>query len=1077
MKQLLLIIGCILIAGQLFAQVNVSGRVDDEAGEGIPGVTVVVKGTTNGSITDMDGMYTIGVENPQKDLLVFSFVGMKTQEIPVNGKTTINATLESGTEYLDEVVAIGYGSVQKKDLTGSVASVGEEQLKDIPLSSTAQALTGRLAGVQITTSEGSPDAEIKIRVRGGGSITQDNSPLYIVDGFPVSSISDVAPSDIKSIDVLKDASSTAIYGSRGANGVIIITTKSGEKGKVTVSFNSYLGQKTLANRLNVLDPKEYVLFQYERSRGSFPERKDFEFMYGPWEEIDTNYGTSVDPDWQGQVFGADAPTYYNNLSISGGDEKTKYSVSYTNTTDKSIMVETGFKKNNFSTKFQHKANDFLTLDFNLKYSDRVVFGAGTSNAGTSSSNSLRHSVQYRPTKGLADSDETLVFDDDEYYIASQLTDPLTLALDDYKQNFRTTNNYNASITLDPLKGLILKSSVGMEKRNERLERFYGLTTSTARRYGDKPVVNLEMKEKSTFRITNTANYNLKKVAGQHDINILIGQEAIKYTYNSFSIESRSFPKDITPEIAIGSMTLGDEEQKPQTYEIENALLSYFARVNYSWRDKLLTTITYRVDGSSRFSPLKRYGNFPSASVAYRLSEEPFIQNIPSISNLKVRASFGTAGNNRIDDYLWMTTYSVSSSKAYFLNESEQPYMYPTTLSNPDLMWETTITRNLGIDLGLFNSRINSSIELYYNSTVDLLIPLKVPSVSGFESQWQNIGSTSNRGVELNIDAVIVETNDFSFQANFNISFNKNRVDDLGGLDYFTQESGWSSDTGDDYIVKIGESIGLMYGFVTDGFYAVDDFVLDDAGAFARDENGGYILQPNVADNRGITFAGFGPGSYKFQNLASPVDESGTVIDDGSLVTFDDDRTVIGDANPDHFGGMNLMASYKSFDCSVFLNWVYGNDIYNASKIEFSSAYRKYTNMLSDVNSNERWMTVNELGEVVTDPSDLAALNANATTWTPPQGRYLFHSWAVEDGSFLRVNNITLGYTLPKQLLNKVKIQNLRIYGTINNVHTFTKYSGFDPEVDTRRKTPMTPGVDFSAFPRSRSVIFGLNLTL
>lgn len=1078
MKQLLLIIGILLISGSIYAQVSVSGTVNDEAGEGIPGVTVVVQGTTKGAITDIDGKYSIDVYDLDNDVLIFSFVGMKSLEQPVSGNRIINVVMESGTEYLEEVVAIGYGTVTKRDLTGSVASVGEEQLKDIPVSSTAQALTGRLAGVQITTSEGSPDAEVKIRVRGGGSITQDNSPLYIVDGFPVSSISDIAPNDIKSIDVLKDASSTAIYGSRGANGVVIITTKSGEKGKVSISYNSYIGQKTLANQLEVLDPYEYVLFQYERSRGSFPERKEFTTYYGEFEDLETMYGDAVGTNWQQEVFGADAPTYYNNVSISGGDEKTKYNISYTNTTDKSIMVETGYKKNNLTTKFQHKANDMLTIDFNLKYSDRTVLGAGTSDPGSSSNNSLRHAVQFRPTKGLADFDESIIYDEDDLYASSQLVDPLTLAVDNYRQNFRTNNNYNGSITFEPIHGLYLKSSVGMEKQNDRYERFYGLSTSTARRYGDKPVVDLEMRESTTFRITNTVNYSLKKVAEQHDIDVLLGQEAIKDADTRFSVESRSFPADITPDVAIGTIVLGDEHQKPQTYEIENSLLSFFGRVNYGWNDKLLASFTFRADGSSRFGPVNRWGYFPSGSVAYRLSEEPFVQNIPSISNLKVRLSYGTAGNNRISDYLWTTTYGVSSSKAYFLNESEQPYFSPTSLANPNLKWETTITRNLGFDLGLFNSRLNTTVELYYNSTKDLLIRSKIPSVSGFEEQMQNVGSTSNIGLEWLIDAFLVETRDFTLQANFNISFNKNQVVDLGGLEYFTQESGWSSDTGDDYIVMLGESVGLMYGFVTDGFYTVDDFVIDpNSGEFATDENGEYILQPGVADNRGITFAGFGPGAYKFKNLADPVDDNGTVIDDGSKVTFDDDRTIIGNANPKHFGGLNLMASYKSFDLSCFVNWVYGNDIYNASKIEFTSAYYKYTNMLTDMDSDNRWRNTNELGEVVTNPEELAALNANATTWAPPRGRYLFHSWAVEDGSFLRINNITLGYSLPKNLLNKVKISNLRVYATVNNLYTFTKYSGFDPEVDTRRRTPMTPGVDYSAFPRSRSVIFGLNLNL
>jgi TonB-linked SusC/RagA family outer membrane protein len=1077
MKPFILIIGFLLAAFPVLAQTTISGTVADKTGESLPGVTVVEKGTTNGTVTDTDGNYSIIINNPDDATLVFSFVGMKKQEVDVKGRTSIDVTMESGTEYLDEVVAIGYGSVQKRDLTGSVASVGEDQLRDLPVSSTAEALTGRLAGVQITRSEGSPDAEVKIRVRGGGSITQDNSPLYIVDGFPVSSISDIPPNDIKSIDVLKDASSTAIYGSRGANGVVIITTKSGEKGKVTVSYNSYVGRKELANKLDVLDPYEYILYQYERSRGLFLEQRDFERFFGTWNDLDSIYKPQTDPDWQGQVFGADAPTYYNNISISGGDEKTKYNISFTNNINKSIMIENGFKKNNLNMKFQHKANDFLTLDFNMRYSERVINGSGTSNTGTQSHNRLRHAVQYRPTKGLADFIDELEFDDDLYFLASQLTDPITLSKDDYKQQFRDNHTYNGSLTFEPISGLVLKTSAGIEKRNERRERFYGLSTGTARRYGDKPVVELETREHKKLRITNTAAYGMQDIAGQHDFDILIGQEALKSSSNRFGVESRSFPAETTPEVAIGSIVLGDQHQKPQTYENESTLLSFFGRVNYDWRDKLLASFTFRADGSSRFGPENRWGYFPSASVAYRLSEEPFIKDIPFFSNFKVRGSYGTAGNNRIDDFLWTTTYRVSSSKAYFLNESEKPYFYPETLANPDLKWETTITRNIGIDLGFFNSRINTSFEFYQNTTSDLLIESKIPSVSGFEVQMQNIGSTSNIGFEWLVDAMLVDNRNFTLQANFNISFNKNKIEDLGGLDYFTETSGWSDDTGDDYIVKLGESVGMMYGFETDGFYTVDDFQTNpETGEFVMDGND-YVLKEGVADNSGITFAGFGPGSYKFKNLANPVDEEGNTVDDGSKVTLDEDRTIIGNANPKHFGGLNLMATLYNFDFSVFFNWVYGNEIYNASKIEFTSAYNKYTNMLTDMSSDKRWRSVNDMGEEVTNPSELAALNKDATIWTPPRGRYLFHSWAVEDGSFLRINNITLGYSLPKRWLKVVKIQKLRFYGTINNVFTFTNYSGLDPEVNTRRDTPMTSGVDYSAFPRSRSYILGLNLTL
>jgi hypothetical protein len=334
----------------------------------------------------------------------------------------------------------------------------------------------------------------------------------------------------------------------------------------------------------------------------------------------------------------------------------------------------------------------------------------------------------------------------------------------------------------------------------------------------------------------------------------------------------------------------------------------------------------------------------------------------------------------------------------------------------------------------------------------------------------NIGQTTNKGIELVLDARIVERQNFSFNMSFNIAFNESNIDKLGENDFFLESSGWNNDVGADYLVRVGEPVGLMWGFVTDGFYTVDDFDYNSA-------TGAYTLKPGVADNSGITFAGFGPGSVKFKNLGDPVDVDGIPAPDGDKVTFESDRTIIGNANPKHIGGINFSFIYKNIDAGIFMNWVYGNDVYNANKIEFTSQYRKYTNMLSDMSPDERWRKINESGVVITDPVELAALNENATIWTPAQGRYLFHSWAVEDGSFLRINNITLGYTMPSKLLNRIFIENLRIYATVNNIFTFTNYSGYDPEVDTRRSTPMTPGVDYSAYPRSKMFLIGVNVSL
>jgi TonB-linked SusC/RagA family outer membrane protein len=1069
-KRWIVLCTVLFIGYSLLAQ-QITGIITDENSDPLPGVNIVIKGTTTGTVTDVDGKFSIVVPDKNSTIQV-SYVGYLPEEFVVGNRTEFNITLLPDITSLDEVVVIGYGTVKRRDLTGAVASVSAKQIKDVPVSSAAQAITGRLAGVQITTSEGSPDAEVRIRVRGGGSITQDNSPLYIVDGFPVDGISDIAPSDIESIDVLKDASSTAIYGARGANGVIIVTTKSGKEGRTEINYNFYQGIKKLSNKLDVLDPYEFVLYQYERSRGNFQEENRFETRFGPFDKIDSLYSNSTGTDWQDEVFGRQANTAYHNISITGGQKNTNYNLSYTHNNDEGIMIESGFVRNNLNFKFQNQTTSKLRLNFDARYSDLKVRGAGTSDPGTSSVNRLKHSVIYRPVNGLYDfvEDPDLYFDDDEYYETSGLTDPEQLATDEYRNKHTTYTSFNGSLTYSLIKGFDFRTDFGYNSRQERDDRFYGLTTYLARRYADRPVVRVGENRRVIFRWTNTINYQKDNIFDNHNINILLGQELINTFNKNFDQETHSFPKEITADLALGMLSLGEAPQSPDSEISEDKLLSYFGRIIYDYRDKYLATFTLRADGSSKFWKSNHWGIFPSGSAAWRISQEEFIKNLPFVSLLKARISYGEAGNNRIPDYLFLKRFTTSSSKPYFLNEQQTAYLYQPDLPNPDLRWETTVTRNAGIDIGIFNNRISGSFDYYYNSTRDLLVDSRLDPSSGYESQVQNIGQTSNYGFEMALDAYLIEKADFQLSVNFNIAFNNNKVDKLSEYDYREEQSGWNNDIGTDYMVKVGDPVGLMYGFITDGFYTVEDFDYDE-------ETEIYTLKEGIADNERLLNAELGPGTIKFRNLADPVDEDGNPVDDGNQVTNEDDRTIIGNANPKHLGGFNIMMVYKGFDLSMFMNWVYGNDIYNANKIEFTSGYRAYTNMLESMNSGNRWMTINAEGEVVNDPAELARLNENATIWKPPRGNYLFHSWAVEDGSFLRINNVTIGYTLPESLLNKIFIKNLRIYATVNNLYTFTGYSGYDPEVNTRRKTPMTPGVDYSAYPRSRMIIFGLNLTL
>lgn len=1060
---------------------TVTGKVTDNTGEPLPGVGIVLKGSTVGSITNIEGTYSIKVNDIQNDVLVFSFVGMQKKEIPLKGMSVIDVTLEPATETLDELVVVGYGTMKKRDLTGSVSSVSSKQLRDIPVTSAAQAITGRLAGVQITTSEGSPDAEVKIRVRGGGSITQDNSPLYIVDGFPVDNLGSVPPSDIESIDVLKDASSTAIYGARGANGVVIITTKTGKKGRTNINYNTYYGIKNLANRLDVLDPYEFVLYQYERNQGSFQDRKAFLNGYGAWNDLDSLYSGMNGRDWQNEVFGRSAPTAYHNLSIQGGTDKNSFNLSLTNNADQGIMLESGYTRNNLNFRFDTKASERLNVSFDVKVSDTKVSGAGTSDPGSSTTNRMKHSVIYMPTNGLYDfgAVEDLLFSEDEYYSLTGLTDPITLSKDEYRRKNTGSYNFNGALGYQILKNLTFRTEFGYNLRNEIRKTYNGLSTADARKYGDKPIASIENKDYTTFRMANTLTLNLSPEGKIYTLNALLGQEMINTGYTSMMTLSRGFPLGITPELALGSMGLGEDNQKPESFESSAKLLSYFGRVNYAFKDKYLLSGTLRADGSSKFGPNNRWGIFPSISAGWRVTEEEFMKNMNLFSSLKLRGSYGQAGNDRIDDQLWRTAFSVGTDKAYYINEVPLTFFYPdpSNIPNPYLKWETAITRNLGLDMGFLHNRLTANIDLYKNTGKQLLLQSDVPPETGYTRQMTNIGATSNHGVEFVIDAIPIEKNDIRVSFNFNISFNKNIIEDLGKADFFLYSSDWNSDIGADYYVKVGQPTGLMYGFVTDGFYKVEDFQVNQTtGLLMKDAKGIYMLKPGIADNSGILYAGFGPGAVKFKNLGDPVDASGNPLPDGNKVTFDADRTVIGNSNPKHVGGVNMNIIYKGFDASVFLNWVFGNDIYNANKIEFTSAYRKYTNLLTDMSSDKRWTNVNDNGVVITNAAELEERNKDASIWSPNLGRYLFHSWAVEDGSFLRVSNITLGYTLPTAWTKKVFIQNLRIYATGNNLFTFTRYSGFDPEVDTRRSTPLTPGVDYSAYPRSKMYLVGLNVT-
>ena len=1046
-----------------FAQGHqVSGIVKDATGESLIGANVLVKGTTNGAITDFEGKFSLS-DVKSSDILVFSYIGCVTQEIKVGNQTQFDVTLNDDSQALEEVVVIGYGTVKRKDLTGSVTSVGAYKLAAVPVASATEALTGKMAGVQITTTEGSPDAEMRIRVRGGGSITGDNTPLFIVDGFPVETISDIPASDIEDMTVLKDASSTAIYGSRGANGVILVTTKSGKEGKLSVTYNAYYSIKKIAKTLDVLSPYDYAKWQYELA-GLIKENDMSSYIdyFGNYQDMDMYQNISGN-DWQDQTFGRTGHAFNQSLNINGGSDKIKYAFGYSHMNDKAIMQGSSFKRDNFSLKLNSKPVKNVTLDFSVRYSDTDVKGGGANDTSSTydSDKRLKYSVIYTPIPLENLNSESGSSDDD----LGNLYHPLTAISDNDRERERKNLNMAGSFTWEIFKNFRAKTEFGYDDYREEDSRFWGLTTYyiknvPAKDNQGKPAMEIANTFRHKFRNTNTVNYDFEKLLknDDHHLNAMIGHEWIVTKSKKLTNTVHGFPESFTSQDAWKYSTQGTPYSIDNYLNPDDKLLSFFGRINYDYKSKYLLSATFRADGSSKFSDGNRWGYFPSAAVAWRVSSEPFMEGTKSwLDDLKLRFSYGTAGNNNIPSGQMNLNYASSSTS--WINGFNNYWAASKTMPNPDLKWETTITRNIGLDFTTLGGRLSGTLEDYLNTTKDLLIQFPVAG-TGYDYQYRNMGKTQNTGFEASVNWIAVDKKNFGLSFSANIGFNKNKIKDLGIMDDFGAETYWaSSEIGNDFWIAKGGAVGKMFGYRSAGRYEVSDFEGYDAAAKK------WILKEGVVDASAVVGT-LRPGMMKLADI----DGSG----DGKVTTAD--REIIGDANPVHTGGFSINARAYGFDLSANFNWSVGNDVYNANKIEFTQTSKyQYRNMISEMADGKRWTNLNENGTICNDPEKLAAMTANTTMWSPYTQRMIFSDWAVEDASFLRLNTLTLGYTLPATLLNKVGIQNLRFYVTGYNLFCWTNYSGYDPEVSTIRKTNLTPGVDYSAYPKSRQFVVGLNL--
>ncbi|MFL9482536.1 SusC/RagA family TonB-linked outer membrane protein [Chitinophagaceae bacterium LWZ2-11] len=1097
MKKLMaLAVLLLLCSSYLFSQApptkQIKGKiVDDATGLPLTGATIMMQGVAGrkGAQTDSSGNFTIRIpDDGKKHDLLISYVGYTAEVVSSADAGIVKLKTIKGSG--DEVVVIGYSTVKRRDLIGSVSSVGAKQLKDIPSNSAADAITGRLAGVQVTTDQGQPGSDFTIKIRGGGSITQDNSPLYIVDGIQVeNALSAISPQDIESVDVLKDAAATAIYGARGANGVIIITTKGGKntQGKTTISYNGLVGFSQLPRELGVLDPYNYVEYQWERNKYMSPSDSAVVLSYAPvWDSV-AKYKNYPATDWQHLVFGQNAFIQTHNVSMSGGNAMTQYNLSLTDNEQAGVMINSGFSRQMVNFRLDHKVNDKLKVGFNVRYNNQLQSGAGTTNGETTTSASvqsysnLRQSVRYTPIVPIGQSPYTY----NNAYIyngvdvsngnSMSLINPILLSNAQYRKNYTNIFNVNGYINYNFTKWLMFRSSLGFDQNSLRQDFFDDTLTINSKLNGAaQPIASVTNTVRTTINNSNVLTFSNAEInrgfSKKNKIIALVGQEIYYAETKGNSVMTKYFPIGISPSAALANMNLvmpptGATQPLPTSSDVKTNIASFFTRVNYEFDKKYSASVSVRADGSSIFGSQKKWGYFPSASLAWKVSNEDFMRGLQNFSDVKLRASYGTAGNNRIPPFQYLTQYVTATGIApsttpvgYGLNNTLFTGYSPQSLANALLQWEVTHSVNFGLDFTVFK-RFTLTTDVYFNKTDKLLINNpSIPTSSGYNSQYQNIGSTTNKGIEFQLLAPIISKNGFNWNANFNISFNKNTITDIGGLPPILISSG-AVGTASDFVVQKGSPVGAMYGYLSDGFYKVSDFTYNSA-------NQTYTLNKGVANNIAVTGVAPQPGVMKLKGL------------NGDSAITAADRTVIGNANPKFFGGLNQQFQYKNFDASIFINFSYGGQVLNANKIEFSSGYTPGANLLSDFKS--RWRNVDDNGNLVKDPGALAALNANATIWSPSvtssSNAFIPVSWAVEDGSFIRINNITIGYSLPDKILSHVKVAKFRIYATVNNLAVITHYSGYDPEVNTRRSTPTTPGVDYSAYPRSRNYVFGINMS-
>ena len=1060
---LVAVVALLLSGGMAYAQSVSKGKVLDSNGEPIVGASIVVPGTTNGVVTDIDGNFEIRVA-PGTTLEV-SCIGYTTQQVAAAANMTV--TLADDAEMLEETVVIGYGSVKIRDLTGSVTAVGAKDL-EIPVSNVAEALQGKMAGVVVSVGSQSPGAAPTIRVRGSKSISRSNDPLILVDGFPVSSLTDIPTDQIKSINVLKDAASTAIYGSRGAAGVIIVTTKSALEGQTSVSYNGYVQVKDSSTEIyDVLEPLDYLKFTLGYARDYNATNYDNMLKYfgigAQYGNHYSQYAAAKTHNWQRDLLKT-AISHSHNLSVSTGTKRNRTLFNLSYMYDDGTVINSFFRRINASLKSSQSLTDNLDLELNLTYNNHTSRNNGRQG----------NAYQYRSLEPLGpEPDNYTGFGNGMSYVSTAY-DPIELTYNTEDANINHSFRGIGAINWRPIEGLTLRTELGLNKgfsRNEGYNKGFGNETRSA---------SLTRGESSRLNWTTTAQYQIPFKNQNHRADIMIGNEMRTTNGSNMYFYGYEYPENFDRARTFAFMNQYTKDFTFTTrYNTPGRVVSFFTRANYTLMDKYLLTLTFRADGSANFAPNNRWGFFPSAAFAWRVIDEPFMAGTKDwLSNLKLRLSYGISGSDNIDANLWRETWAlsgntnttISTKRTDTENDYGQAYYPGSQMQNPNLRWEATSTANVGIDFGFLKERIYGSIEGYWMVTDGLLMSTPVNGASGYSTQYQNLGTVSNKGIELSVGGDIVRNRDFTLRANLVFQYNANRVEYISPSVTSTKYGSWANSehrpSDGEYYIEEGSPMGMIKAYQYDGWYTTADF--DYA-------NGVYTLREGIPDwgedsywtsfNLPKGQAAF-PGALKLKDLNG----------DGKITTADTYN--FGCMVPPASGSFALSGRWKGLDFNMAFNYVLGGHIMNVPKLTnlYGSKDNRFgANRLAfvkDCYSPYRWNN-GEL-EFVSDPAELDKMNANAKYWTPSSMVGMLVDKYLEPASFLRLKNLTIGYTIPSNISQKIGMKNLRAYVTATNLFTLTKYSGLNPEVNISSST--TPGVDNGNYPLARTYTFGLNIT-